>query len=153
VRLSPHFSLAELTTTAHRTIDNTAPRSIIDRLRALCLALLEPVRDQFGPLRVTSGYRCPELNTAIGGAKASAHVFGCAVDFAPWGGFAPGRRSIEIVQWIVDSDLPYDQVIDEYSSTSSWAHLGALRPGVTEQKPRRMALTMRRGVYSRFDGL
>lgn len=147
MKLSPHFTLRELTRTAHRRVDNSAPEHIVDRLRTLCREYLEPAREQFGPLWITSGYRCPELNAAIGGSKTSAHMFGCAADFISM----REVPTIEIVDWIVDlSGLDFDQVIDEYSSTANWVHLGILRP-VGPDKPRRQALTMRGGRYLPFD--
>lgn len=146
MKLSPHFTLAELTRTSHRTIDNRAPPDIIECLEGLCRGFLEPVRARFGPLWITSGYRCPTLNTVIGGSKTSAHMVGRAADFVSM----DGHPTREIVEWIVEaSGLPFDQVIDEYSSTSNWVHLGMLRPG--HAQPRRQALTMRRGIYSSFD--
>ena len=144
MRLSPHFTLAELTRTSHRTIDNTPPADVVLYLRKLCLVLLEPVRAEFGPLWVTSGYRCPELNRAIGGSKTSAHMSGCAADLVPM----RGVLTIEIVRWVSQSDLPFDQAIDEHSSTANWVHLGMKRNG----RPRRQCLTMRGGAYFPFRG-
>ena len=146
-KLSPHFTLRELVRTSHREFDNTPPSDVVERLTKLCVEFLEPVRGQFGPLWITSGYRCTELNTAIRGSKTSAHVVGCAADFVPM----RGQPTIELVDWICDeSGLQFDQVIDEYSSTSNWIHLGMVRP-VGVSKPRLEALTMRRGVYMPFD--
>lgn len=146
MRLSPHFTLRELTRTSHRYIDNTAPDQIVERLRRLCELYLEPVRAEFGPLWITSGYRCPELNAVIGGSKTSAHMYGCAADFVPM----RETPTIFVVDWIAESSLDFDQVIDEYSSTSNWIHLGMIRP-VGRQVARREALTMRRGKYAPFE--
>lgn len=146
--LSAHFRLREMITTQHRYLDNTPSPEVIAKLTELCRRLLEPVREQFGPLLVTSGYRCPQLNVAIGGSKVSAHIYGCAADFVSFY-HVPTRH---IVEWIASADeshLPFDQVIDEYSSTSSWVHLAMVRP-VGNQKPRREALAMRNGAYSIF---
>jgi hypothetical protein len=142
-QLSPHFALRELVTTAHRYIDNTPTPEIIERLRVLCVEFLEPIRAVYGPLWVTSGFRCLELNTAIGGSETSAHVYGCAVDFVP----VFGQSTTDIVRWLVAVGLPFDQVIDEHSSTSNWVHLGMAKPG---RAPRRQALTMRNGIYTAF---
>jgi len=145
-RLSPHFTLRELVVTHHRHLDNTPTPEVIERLARLCVAFLEPVRKRFGPLYVTSGYRSPEVNRAVGGSKVSAHQYGCAADFVSMN----GHSTIAIVDWVVDvSGLPFDQVIDEYSSTSNWVHLGAVRP-VGRQTPRHEAMTMRGGVYAPF---
>ena len=146
-RLSPHFTLREMVVTSHRTIDNTPSIEIVKRLTHLCVVLLEPVRAWFGPLIVSSGFRCDELNRKIRGSRSSAHKFGCAADFAPLP--SRGHTTAEVVQWIIESDLPFDQVIDEYSSTANWIHLGQTKPNRTS--PRRQALTMRRGKYSPFE--
>ena len=146
MRLSKNFMLSELIRTSHRRFDNNPPQIVIDRLEVLAVTLLQPVRDRWGPLWVTSGYRCPELNSAIGGSSSSAHMFGCAADFVPIVK-VPTR---EIVEWIVEaSGLPFDQVIDEYSSTSNWIHLGMPKPD--RREPRRQALTMRGGEYCPFE--
>jgi hypothetical protein len=148
-KLSPHFRLRELVRTSHRTIDNRPDDSIIARLGILCNEFLEPVRARFGPLWVTSGYRCDELNRKIRGSRWSAHLFGCAADFVP---LHAGITTTEIVEWVVGhSDLGYDQVIDEHSSTADWVHLGMIRPGF-EDCPRREALTMRLGKTMPFEG-
>lgn len=144
-KLSPHFTLGEMVRTSHRHIDNTPSVDVVDRLRALCVDFLEPVRDRFGPLWITSGYRSQNLNGSIGGSKVSAHMYGCAADFVP----LYSHSTAEIVEWIVESKLFFDQVIDEYSSTSNWIHLGMVRP-VGIQTPRRQALTMRKGKYTTF---
>ena len=141
-RLSDHFTVGEMIRTSHRYIDNTPSMQVLDELGDLCVSLLEPVRQHFGPLWITSGYRCPQLNQTIGGSTRSAHTFGCAADFVSmWG--VPVN---ELVDWIAQSSLPYDQVIDEYSSTTTWVHLGKVRPG--EGSPRRQAFTMRYGKYT-----
>lgn len=141
-KLSPHFTLREMVVTSHRSIDNTPSPAVIEQMRVLCNGYLELVRDRFGPLWVTSGFRCIELNIAIGGSATSAHMAGNAADFVP---IRP-TPTIEIVRWVVDhSGLDYDQIIDEYSSTSNWIHLGR-RGG----RPRHQALTMRGGRYYSF---
>jgi len=145
-RLSPHFTLGEMIHTSHRTIDNTPTLEVVDRLAVLCEEFLEKVRQHWGPLWVNSGYRCLELNTAIGGSPTSAHMHGCAADFVPMYGWGTS----DIAEWIMKSTLPYDQVIDEYSTTGNWIHLGMARPG---KEPRRQALTMRHGEYRQFTGL
>lgn len=144
-KLSPHFTIAEMVYTSRRG-DNTPSPEILNRLRALCVHYLEPIRNEFGPICVTSGYRCLKLNRAIGGARASAHIYGCGADFFAGHGASCQR----MVEWIIkDSKIRYDQVIDEYSSASNWVHLGMVRP-IGGQEPRRQALVMREGRYTTF---
>jgi hypothetical protein len=145
--LATHFTLGEMVATSHRTIDNNPPAEVIERLRVLCNDFLEPLRARFGSLNITSGFRCRNLNTVIGGASDSAHMYGCAADLVP---LAPGASLDDMIAWVVrESGLPYDQVILEHSSTASWLHLGMLRPR-HEAQPRRQALTFDRGVYSQW---
>lgn len=135
--MSRHFSIAELTrsTTALRLgIDNTPTPEITAELERLAETLLEPVRDLLGvPVRVTSGYRCKALNTAVGStAKNSAHMEGRAGDIEPI-----GMDLIEAFDKIRLSNLPYDQIIQECGPTG-WIHIAIAAPG---QTPRRQALT------------
>lgn len=116
IYLSPHFSLGEMTATQHREIDNTPPDTIVDVLRDTALRL-EEVRDLLGDrvITVSSGYRCPALNKAVGGAAFSAHVTGRAVDFNCFGFGSP----IDVCRAIVASPLPFDQIIEE----GTWTHI------------------------------
>ena len=79
-----HFTIQELTksATAERlAIDNTPPRAAQRMLTILVEQLLDPIRRRYGaPIIVTSGYRCPALNTAVGGVANSHHIVGCAAD-------------------------------------------------------------------------
>ena len=79
-----YFSIEELvkSATAERlTIDNTPPRAARRMLTILVEQLLDPIRRRYGaPIIVTSGYRCPALNTAVGGVANSHHMVGCAAD-------------------------------------------------------------------------
>ena len=80
-RLSPHFTYAEMTRTSVRQILNDPPERELVRLIALCNFVLEPVRRNFGPVVIHSGYRSPLVNERLGGASASQHVRGEAADF------------------------------------------------------------------------
>ena len=79
-----HFTIQELSAsaTAERlAIDNTPPRAAQRMLTILVEQLLDPIRCRYGaPIIVTSGYRCPALNTAVGGVANSHHIVGCAAD-------------------------------------------------------------------------
>jgi zinc D-Ala-D-Ala carboxypeptidase len=84
-KLSPHFTLDELTrsqTAVRNNIDNTPQDIDIERLQALCENALEPIRVHFNKsVIISSGFRAPELNTAIGGSTTSQHCIGEAADF------------------------------------------------------------------------
>lgn len=139
-RLSPHFTLAEFTfsqTAARCGIDNTPTPEVLKNLRRLA-ALLEEVRGVLGdvPIRVSSGYRCPELNRAVKGARRSAHMQGLAVDFT-----APGFGTVlQVARAVVRSGIVFDQIIHEYGS---WVHLGLAEDGAV---PRRQVLSIFRGT-------
>ena len=79
-----YFNLSELSASAtseRLAIDNTPPRAAQRMLTILVEQLLDPIRRRYGaPIIVTSGYRCPALNTAVGGVANSHHIVGCAAD-------------------------------------------------------------------------
>lgn len=144
-RLSPHFTLAELTVS--QTADRAGLRNIpsgtaLDNLARLAL-FLEQVRELLfnAPILVSSGYRSPEVNRRVGGAPRSAHTLGLAADFiAPKFG-----RPKAICEAIRDSALPFDQLIHE----GTWVHLAVAPAG---QAPRRSVLTavFRRGQPTQY---
>lgn len=119
MNLSPHFTLAELTVSemaARKGIDNTPPDAVIARLKHAALGL-EAIRIRLGaPIIVSSGYRSPDLNKAVGGSKTSAHMDGDAVDFICPGYGAPGA----IVSALKDSGIAFDQLIEEFGR---WVHV------------------------------
>ena len=82
--LTKHFTLEEFTrssTAKARGIDNTVPLQFIPSLRNLCEKVLEPLRERVKePVIISSGYRCPALNRAVGGSNTSQHMKGEACD-------------------------------------------------------------------------
>jgi zinc D-Ala-D-Ala carboxypeptidase len=117
-KLSAHFSLLEMSHTEHRNIDNTPTDECLTNLKLVCEQILEPCRDMFGPIWVHSGYRCLELNDAIGGSKNSAHMQGLAVDFVA------KYAANETVFAYIRQNLRFDQLIDEQSLNGGWIHVG-----------------------------
>jgi len=128
MKLSEHFDLSEFTVSqeaVRKGIDNVATDSIIECLRDLCTHILEPIRDLAGkPLSITSGYRSPGLNAAIGGSITSQHCKGEAADF-----HAQGYTTEELFQLVKSSNIPYDQLLQEYGS---WIHV-SYRPNGRKQ--------------------
>lgn len=120
MRLSEHFTLREFTvsqTATRKGINNTPGVSDIANIKRLCVDILEPIRERFGPVIITSGYRCRELNRAIGGSTSSAHCSGRAADFELT------RYDLDdAFQWIKNSKLNFDQAINEYPPTG-WIHV------------------------------
>jgi uncharacterized protein YcbK (DUF882 family) len=110
MKLTRNFSLQELSksdTAIRRGIDNEPNADQIDKLKMLCENILQPVRDQFGRVKVTSGYRSPELCVAIGSSIGSQHAKAEAVDFE-----CMGVDNAEVADWI-KQNLETDQLILE----------------------------------------
>lgn len=134
LQLTHHFSLAELIATQHREFDNTPSDATLANLKRLA-ELLEVVRATLGhPIYVSSGYRCPELNTAVRGQPNSQHLVGQAADFiCP--GFGPPQ---EVWAAIRDAlpEIQYDQLIYEHPTQPAWVHIS------WSWTPRRMAFEL-----------
>ena len=125
MKLRNNFSLKELTasqTAERKGIDNTPSPTHQENLKSLCTHVLQPVRDHFGHVvSVSSGYRSPELCTAIGSKSTSQHAKGEAADFEIF-----GVSNKELADWI-HYNLNYDQLILEYwkgedDPNSGWVH-------------------------------
>jgi zinc D-Ala-D-Ala carboxypeptidase len=134
MQLTANFTLEEMTrseTAARLGLDNAPHPEAITNLTNLCAKVLEPLRAALGPIRVSSGFRSVAVNISIGGSKNSQHTTGKAADFTIKG------HSIEhIVDTIRQSDLPFDQVIDEFGA---WVHVS-----YDDSRTRRKALRARR---------
>ena len=96
-----YFSIQELTASAtaqREGIDNRPSKCAYHLLHVLVQQLLDPIREAWGePIVVSSGYRCKELNTLIGGVKNSHHMLGCAADIIA-GNRADHRRLFKLIQ-------------------------------------------------------
>lgn len=115
MRLSPNFSLAELTVTS-TGLANTPTANEIAQLRALVQHILQPLRDDLQqPVLVNSAFRSERVNRAVGGTATSQHRFGQAADIR-----VDGMRSRDLAQRIIDLKLPFDQVIEEFGN---WVHV------------------------------
>lgn len=140
MQLSPHFSLAELTlsqTASRMGLDNAPPRAIFDALKDTA-AKMEAIRTLLGvPIVVTSGYRSPQVNRAVGGAHDSAHCKGFAIDF-----IAPAFGTpFQVAKAIKDADplIEFDQLIYE---CGQWCHISF------DPLNRRQIMTFQDGEYT-----
>ena len=124
MKLSDHFYLSELTksSTGERLgIANEPDEEQIENLILVCDKILEPVRNHYGiPFIPNSGFRCLELNRAIGSSDTSHHTTGHAVDFE-----IPGISNKEVALWVMEN-CEYDQLILEFykegQPASGWVH-------------------------------
>lgn len=119
MKLSDNFTLDEflVSQTAERTgIDMTPSQLVIGNLRLLVESCLQPLREECGPLYISSGFRPVELNTKIGGSQTSQHCNGNAADFK-----VIGMTPYDTCLKIIEMELPFDQVIHEFGR---WVHLG-----------------------------
>jgi len=139
VKLSPHFTLAELTasdTAARRGWDNTPNEAEIQNLIRLA-QLLEMVRDVvLQPLIINSGFRSKQVNDAIGSRDTSQHRLGCAADFR-----VPGMTPRDVCKLVIASGMPFDQLIQEFyeeGKPGGWVHISV--PNSADGRPRRSAL-------------
>lgn len=145
MRLSEHFALAEFirsATASERNIDNTPDEKVIANLKNLVTRVLEPLRQWYGkPIVIGSGFRCRELNTAVGGVKNSQHMTGEAADLNvtlnvskkdPKAYNAELRRLFDYIK----GHLPFDQVIMERNTPKSatyWIHVSC-KADVTQNR-------------------
>lgn len=86
LQLSKNFLLSEFVRSASAKRNNihqqfTIEINVLTNLVYLTSFLLQPLRDFVGPINITSGYRCKEVNAIVGGANLSQHLYGQAVDF------------------------------------------------------------------------
>lgn len=127
--MNNYFTIKELCysyTAEQKGIDNSPSKEIEEHLKEL-ISFLNPIREKWGSgIQVNSGYRCPELNKAVGGVDTSAHMEGWAVDIYP-----VNNKFEEFKQFIIDylKDKNFDQVIIERNGCSQWIHLGLWSKG------------------------
>jgi hypothetical protein len=135
MNLSNNFTLEQLTfseTAVRRGLDNSPTPEQEENLRELAQSL-ERVQSLLGfPLHISSAFRSPKVNAAVGGSATSAHMEGYAADFT----CASFGNPLEVCKAIAESDIEYDQIIHEYKS---WCHLSI------DPRMRKMLLTKNTG--------
>ena len=143
-RLSPHFTLAEMCKTSAKIADGNIPSHVhIENLRRLC-SWLEMLRDEWNrrygegddPIIINSGYRSEAVNKAIGGAKGSNHLTGCAADIRVAGMEQALRYSVILLDISDESREDFDELLIERSPKGGyWLHF-AVRPSDNRRKVR-----------------
>mgnify|MGYP000138528115 CR=1 FL=1 len=123
--ISKHISLKEATksNTANRLgIENFPDNDTLIQMQALAENIFEPLREHVGgPIYITSFYRSPELNKAIGGSTRSQHCLGQAIDIDDVLGNATNKEMFEYIK----DNLEFDQLIWEFGNNDSpnWVHV------------------------------
>ena len=136
MELTRNFTLSELTksdTAIRKGINNNPSPEQIEKLKLLCENILQPVRDHFGRVKVTSGFRSERLCVKIGSSINSQHAKAEAADFE-----CMGTDNAELGDWIY-ANLEFDQLILEFYTpgepNSGWIHCS-----YTTDKPRKQFL-------------
>lgn len=120
--LTKNFSLHEMLVSETASRFNFAeqydpPATAVQHLEELCSHILQPLRNSLKyPIHINSGYRCPRVNASIGGATKSQHLTGHAADVDD---FRNGNEFL--LRRIVELDLPFDQLINEFNF--AWVHV------------------------------
>ena len=156
-RLSPHFTLGEMTKTRVK-IENVPNEAQVENLKRLCgwLEMLrseynrrygglspdpslsrEGSRDQEEPIIINSGYRSEAVNRAVGGVAGSNHLTGCAVDIHVLGKEQAIRYACILLDIADESQEDFDELLIEQSAKSLWIHF-AVRPFANRRRVRLM---------------
>ena len=124
--MNNYFTIKELvySATAEKLKINNKPTKEIETNLKELIDFLNPLREAWGsPIIVSSGYRCPELNKAIGGVVNSAHQYGFAVDLIPANGKMEAFKKF-VVNYLIDNNCFWDQLLREKKASTEWVHLG-----------------------------
>ena len=151
-----YFTIRELTksaTAARKGINNSPNAAIVTSLTALIDNILDPLREKFGaPIIVTSGYRCPALNRAVGGATNSQHTKGEAADIRT---VSDSREdNMKLLRCLLNSGIIFDQVIAENIDSEGnpdWIHVSFTKKRKNRMKRTTMKKISGRTVY--IDGI
>ncbi len=147
VRLAQNFTLLEFIRSgaaSRHQIDNRIPIDCrpgqpFRNLLTLAETVLQPLRDEFGTVIITSGYRCKALNLMIGGAVNSQHQFGQAADIQ-----VPGVSPYGVATWI-EANLTFDQLILEFQE---WVHVSIAATPRLEVLTAFRAAASRKAIYT-----
>lgn len=147
MHLSEHFTLGEVTKTSVKTAANIPSHVAIENLKNLCENWLEELRENYNliyegvgdckgdePIIITSGYRSPEVNKAVGGAPTSNHLTGCAVDIRCVGIEQALRYACILLDIADGTKRDYDELFIERNKQGRyWVHF-AVRPKENRRK-------------------
>lgn len=130
---TPHFTMQELVQSNKADllgINNTPSVGVVRNLCTLIMEVLEPARVKLGaPITVTSGYRCVDLNKAVGGVGNSQHMKGQAADLQC---FTNRKQNLPLMRQLFDilKEMDIDQVLWERDSKGTqWVHVSYVAAG------------------------
>ena len=140
MKLSEHFSLAELTKSSHAEVYNIPSHQAIENLKRVC-EWLEELRFRYNqryvvgpaaaieePIMINSGYRSPQLNKKVAGSVASNHLTGCAVDIRTYGIEQAMRYAVILMDYADETKQDFDELLIEKNRYGTiWLHF-AVRP-------------------------
>lgn len=139
MNLTLNFTLSELVYSgaAYKLgINNQPSQAELENLQSLA-ETLQIIRDAISvPITVSSGFRCAELNKAVGGSKTSSHMQGLAADI-----HAKDYTPKLLAEFIVGLGIDFDQLILEKVGSAEWVHIGINKPN------RKQVLTYQNGMY------
>lgn len=125
-----YFDLEELLTSStarQKSIENLPSWTIVEHLNDFACEVLDPLREAWGSgIRITSGFRSPKLNSAVGGVAGSIHQIGYAVDMVPMNGKFDEFVAF-LKEWLPKFERSWDQCIIESKGKNRWIHLGYYR--------------------------
>ena len=147
-KLSPHFSLGELTKTKHVTPDGNIPSHVvIENLKRICENWLEDLRYSYNtlyclqpgedyetsknvePIIINSGYRSPAVSLLAGGSKTSNHLSGCAVDIRCAGKEQMIRYASILLDIADGTKQEFDELLLEQHGSTCWLHFAVMPQG------------------------
>lgn len=130
MKLTKNFDLNEFTyskTAVERGINNYPQAYEQGSLKNLCVNLLQPLRDALGEsISINSGYRCKQLNDAVGGSKTSQHMRGEAADCAIKGNAA------DLLDLLIKLNISFDQAL--LYKSKNFLHLSLKREGTNRRQ-------------------
>lgn len=144
MKLTDNFTLDDFTYSqiaSRRGIDNDLQKGMLESAINLLGNVVEPVKAEFGTVYITSGYRCPALNEALGSSKTSQHTKAQAADLV-----VPNVTPYIVCKWIEDN-LDFDQLILEFfdkKKGKGWTHVSYVSP----EENRKSVLTINRNGVS-----